>query len=98
MDEIWKILKSVYGLVKSGRLWQLQIVDLLLNYGFHSIPGVPQIFIPRRNGRIQLLLAKDVDDILIASSRETTDAFFASLSAKFKVGSHVTSGKIKFDG
>ena len=44
------------------------------------------------------MIAKVVDDILIAGSREASSRFYSELSAKFKVGSHVTSAKMKFNG
>lgn len=39
IDEILKLLKPAYGLVKSGRLWQLCIEEWLLDLCFNTIPG-----------------------------------------------------------
>lgn len=98
IDELWKLLKPAYGLVEGGRLWQLRIEEWLLDYGFSSIPGLPQFFILRRDGNTCLLLAKVVDDILIAGTKDKSEIFYTRLKDEFKVGSHVTDGVMKFNG
>lgn len=100
VDEIWKLIKPAYGLVESGRLWQLCVEEWMLDYGFTTIPGLPQFFILRREGRICLLVAKVVDDILIAGTDEASKLFYEDISNRFKVGTYVNgAGKeFKFNG
>jgi Reverse transcriptase (RNA-dependent DNA polymerase) len=84
---VWKILRPAYGLVESGRLWKLAIERWLFDYGFETLPGLSQFFILRDNsGRITILLAKVVDDLLLAGSVTTMNDFYKALCARFKVG------------
>jgi hypothetical protein len=63
------MLRPAYGLVESGRLWQLDIESWLADYGFTTIPGLSQMVIFRTTtGRIKLLLVKVVDDLLLSGS------------------------------
>ena len=64
IDEVWKLLNPAYGLVESGRLWQLCIEELMTVYGFETIPGLPQLFILRQASQrttVTLIAAKVVD-------------------------------------
>ena len=73
---VWKMLRPAYGLVESGRLWQLAIESWLADYGFTIIPVLSQMFILRATtGRIKLLLAKVVDDLLLAGSINSMKIF-----------------------
>ena len=41
---LWKLEKPAYGLVDSGRIWQLYAEDWLLSYGLQQLQGLPQFF------------------------------------------------------
>ena len=78
IDEVWKLLKPAYGLVESGRLWQLCIEEGMTAYGFETIPGLPQLFILRQASQrttITLIAAKVVDDILLAGTSKELGLF-----------------------
>jgi hypothetical protein len=95
---VWKILRPAYGLVESGRLWQLAIERWLFDYGFETLPGLSQFFILRDNsGRITILLAKVVDDLLLAGSVTTMNEFYKALCARFKVGRFICDRPFTFN-
>jgi hypothetical protein len=65
----------------------LAIESWLADYGFTTIPGLSQMSIFRTTtGRIKLLLAKVVDDLLLAGSINSINKFPSNLSSQFKVG------------
>jgi Reverse transcriptase (RNA-dependent DNA polymerase) len=83
---VWKRLRPAYGLVESGRLWKLAIERWLSEYGFEEVPGLSQFFVIRCNsGPITLLLAKVVDDLLLAGSVSKMPEFYTTLCGRFKV-------------
>jgi Reverse transcriptase (RNA-dependent DNA polymerase) len=95
---VWKILRPAYGLVESGRLWQLAIERWLFDSGFETLPGPSQFFILRDNsGRITVLLAKVVDDLLLAGSVTTMNEFYKALCARFKVGRFICDRPFTFN-
>jgi Reverse transcriptase (RNA-dependent DNA polymerase) len=68
-----KLLKPAYGLVESGRLWQIEVEKWIFSRGFVIITGAPQAFVLRKDGNITMILAKVVDDILCCSSPKHTN-------------------------
>ncbi len=65
--ELWKILKPAYGLVESGRLWQITVEPWMIDsYGPAVVPGLPQLFVLRdEEGPPLLLIANVIDDFLL---------------------------------
>ena len=87
IDEVWKLIKPAYGLVESGRLWQLCIEEWLSEYGFKQIAGFPQFFVLPSDGKIPgLFLVKVVDDILLAGETREIEKFSKAISKRFEVG------------
>ncbi len=84
--ELLKLLKSAYGLVESGRLWQMTVEPWLLNtYGFETIPGLPQLFVLKsNNGSLQLIVAKVVDDFLLAGLPSEISRFHRTIAKRFQ--------------
>lgn len=96
---LWKLLKPAYGLVESGRMWQLLIDQWLNNQKFEQIPGLPQLFVLRDSGgSVHMLIAKVVDDFLVASSRNQLEQFNNAISKAFKVGKFCTDDSFLFNG
>jgi len=96
--KVWKILKPVYGIVESGRLWQLTVEKWMSHQGILEVPGLPQLFIRRnRNGTLQLAIAKVVDDFLIVGIREKIEEFHEAISKRFKVGRFVLGKDLIFN-
>jgi hypothetical protein len=62
---LWRLLRPTYGLVESGRLWQLAIKKWISARDFVVVPGAPQVFVLRQSGTLKMLIVKLVDDILV---------------------------------
>ena len=84
---VWRILKPAYGLVESGRLWQLAIERWFNRQDIFEVDGLPQLFVKHdAEGKIELLIAKVVDDLLIAGKKPAVAAFHELIADRFKVG------------
>ena len=95
---VWRLLKPAYGLVESGRLWLLAIERWFSTVGIFEVPGLPQLFAKRdANGHLILIIAKVIDDLIIAGEPEVTDQFHRDISAKFKVGRYLTDPEAIFN-
>ena len=95
---LWKLLKPAYGIVESGRLWQLVSEDWLSGEGFLPISGLLQLFVRYSNrGTIEVLVAKVVDDFLIAGCARHIRQFHDSISQRFVVGSFVMNKDLVFN-
>lgn len=58
---LWKLLKPAYGIVESGRIWQLVSEDWLSNNGFLPVPGLLQLVVRYSStGTIEVMVAKVV--------------------------------------
>ena len=86
--ELWKLKKPAYSLVESGRLWQLTIEPWMIDeYKLKPVPGLPQIFFKRDLEQIPcLVIAKVVDDLLIAGKAIEIKQFKECISRRFQVG------------
>ena len=95
---LWKLLKPAYGIVESGRLWQLQVEAWMAGEGINHVIGLPQLFIKYgESGLPILIIAKVVDDMLIAGRKEEIKKFHDSISRRFKVGRFLTEGTLVFN-
>ena len=95
---IWKLLKPAYGIVESERLWQLVSEDWFSRSGFLPLPDLLQLFVRYSNaGTIEVLVAKVVDDFLIAGRTRHTQEFHDSLSQRFVAGSFVMNKDLVFN-
>jgi hypothetical protein len=65
--KVWKLLKALYGLRKSPRLWFDELVSFLKGLGFHHCPDEPCILINNDTGLILFLY---VDDLLVIARRD----------------------------
>ena len=84
---VWRILKPTYGLAESGRLWQLAIERWFNTNDIFEVDGLPQLFVKHdADGNIVLLIAKVVDDLLIAGKKPAINDFHELIKARFKVG------------
>ena len=60
--KVWKLLKALYGLRKSPKLWYKELVSFLQGHGFQPCTEEPCIMI---NNETKLVLFLFVDDMLI---------------------------------
>jgi len=97
---LWKLRKLPYGIVEAGRQWHLVAESWLMEtLKFERISGLSQIFIKRDDaGHIFLIVAKVIDDFLIAGNLESIKLFIAKAKKQFEIGTVVVDGKIKFNG
>jgi hypothetical protein len=95
---LWHLTRPAYGIVESGRLWQLAIEEWLTKQGFSHVNGLSQLFVLRSSdGHILLLLAKVVDDLLVAGSIHSMNDFHNHLCNRFKVGRFVCNESFVFN-
>jgi Reverse transcriptase (RNA-dependent DNA polymerase) len=95
---LWRLTRPAYGIVESGRLWQLAIEEWLTKQGFSHVNGLSQFFVLRSSdGQILLLLAKVVDDLLVAGSIPSIQDFHNHLCNRFKVGRFVCNESFVFN-
>lgn len=81
----WKLLKALYGLRKSPKLWFDELVSFLNGLGFHHCPDEPCILINKDTGLILFLY---VDDLLVIGRQECIlhiDQFKAALNSKYGI-------------
>lgn len=82
---VWKLSKPAYGLVESGRLWQLAIERWLSDERYIEVPALPQLFIERRtDGRIGVAIAKVFDDLLIVGSSSDLENFHEEITPLYR--------------
>lgn len=67
-DHVWKVVRSLYGMKQSGRIWNQTLNSQMVAWGFHPLPCEPCMYI-RQTGDDVVIAAVHVDDFLtIASS------------------------------
>jgi Reverse transcriptase (RNA-dependent DNA polymerase) len=95
---LWRLTRPVYGIVESGRLWQLAIEEWLTKQGFSHVNGLSQLFVLRSSdGQILLLLAKVVDNLLVGGRIPSMQTFHNHLCNRFKIGRFVCNEYFVFN-
>lgn len=81
----WKLLKALYGLRKSPKLWFDELVSFLRGLGFNHCPDEPCILINNETGLILFLY---VDDLLVIARQECINQinqFKAAVNNKYGI-------------
>lgn len=95
----WLLLAAAYGLVNANAKFQSQSNDLIRSIGLSHISLVPQLFHLVEKGELVLLVAKSVDDLLIAGVPESTKKFLSRFNSRFSFRTVVSGpGILKFYG
>ena len=96
---VWKLLVPAYGLVESGRLWQLAAEEWLFStFKVECVPGLVQLFVLHNEmNEVKLHMAKVVDDFLLAGHHDAISEFHKTISRKFKIGRFVTGSEFVFN-
>ena len=82
---ICRLLKSLYGLKQSGRLWNQNVIKVFKSLGFTQLNGDPSILIRQSNKEITLVSVY-VDDFLLASHTiATLEAVKKELAKEYNV-------------
>ena len=76
-------IRDRYGLKQSGRQWAGLLVETVVEYGMEQCRTDPCVFCMVVDGKVQLIMAVHVDDIVIAGSDESCRYFHAALVTKF---------------
>jgi Reverse transcriptase (RNA-dependent DNA polymerase) len=95
---LWRLLRPAYGLVESGRLWQIAIEKWIFARDFVVVPGAPHVFILRQSGTSKILIVKVVDDILVCGPPDEIQAFYKDLSRTYKLNPLRTGSRVRFSG
>lgn len=83
---VWQRKTYAYGLVESGRMWQLVLQDWIASMILLGVAALPQLFIQLDNeSNITPEIAKVVDDFLIFGPRKTIEDFYAAMGSRFKI-------------
>ncbi|GKU14610.1 unnamed protein product, partial [Fusarium langsethiae] len=83
--KVWRLLKALYGLRKSPKLWFNELASFLKDLGFQYCPDEPCILI---NNETQLILFLYVDDLLIIAQPEylqRVNKFKAAVHSKYEI-------------
>lgn len=82
---VCRLIKGLYGLKQSGRLWYHKLGETLEEIGFTQIKSGPSIYIWEHDG-VRVILPVFVDDVTLVSSSKSKIAQVKKLLAKkFKV-------------
>lgn len=76
----WLLLSAAYGLVNANDKFQVQSDKLITDLRFVPAPLILQLFLLRRNGALTVVLAKIVDDILLAGPSSVTVPIVAAFN------------------
>ena len=85
LGKVWKLLKALYGLRKSPKLWFNELVSFLRGLGFRHCPDEPCILINNETGLILFLY---VDDLLVIARQECIhqiNQFKAAVNSKYGI-------------
>ena len=81
--KIIRLNRSLYGLKQSGRQWAGLLVETVVEFGMEQSRADPCVFRMVMDGKVELIMAVHVDDIVIARSDKTCRDSHAALITKF---------------
>jgi len=86
---LWLLKATVYGIASAGRKWQRVSDEAMIKVlGLEMVVGMPQLFIKRDRSMVVLLIAKYVDDIIVAALNDEWLLFAKDgCSQCFEIGS-----------
>ncbi len=67
----YKLRKAIYGLKQAGRQWHLTLHKQLTSFGYRQLRSEPCLYV-RGEGSAMVLVLVYVDDLAIATAREST--------------------------
>ena len=80
----WSCEKAIYGHPKSGRAWNIHLVNALTDYGFHQFRSDQCVFSKWESNSVFSIICVHTDDVLIFSnSKVYGDKIRADLLAMF---------------
>lgn len=88
-NKIWHLLKPVYGLTDSSRLWYLTIRNKLIELGLEVSPHDQGLFYLHTDN-LSAIIILFVDDLLVTGKEEIVKAIKSSIKEMFVIGSEAT--------
>ena len=80
--KVYRLLKALYGLPQSGRIWNKTFERFIKSLGFVNIREDVCVFILAREGRVVAILALYVDDFLIGTDSDNAEAWLIKETTK----------------
>ena len=87
----WRLVRPIYGLTISGKLWSQHLSKVLVEDGWEAIDGLPDVWRKCVDGDIALLVIY-VDDLVMGGRRHRRH--WASLQAKLELEDPATVSKV----
>jgi hypothetical protein len=82
---VWKLVKSLYGLKQAGRMWNREMHESMVEWGFRRLLCEWCVYVRVVDG-VTNLVAIHVDDMVAAAStRAANDLFKAQLRSKWDI-------------
>jgi len=82
----WKLNKAIYGLKQSGREWNKELNNFLMNLGFKQLVSELCLYVKRSNSNIiNCILGVYVNDILIAGKSKEINITKNKIKNRFKI-------------
>ena len=94
---LWKLHRTVYGLVDAARAWYLKVKQELVKIGFKVSEYDKGFFTYRRNEIVEGIVCVHIDDFLYCGSDYFISKVMCKVSDMFSIGSRST-GSFKYVG
>ena len=85
-NKVWRLKKTVYGLMDASRVWFLKVTKELTNFGCRSLETDPAVFTLSKNSELQGILVCFVDDMLYGGSAIFLEQVIEKLHETLTVG------------
>ena len=88
--ELWRILRSAYGLAEAPRLWYERAKECLTECGFEELAFAPATFVLRvkaakKGWEVRAVLCLHVDDGLLAACRRHAEEIRKEIDKRFQI-------------
>lgn len=99
-DVLWLLLAAAYGLENANAKWQVKSDSALASLGLIQSSAIPQLFVHTdRNGNIDMIVIKMVDDILATGQDDVLKSFVTDFGGPFALGEIMHGpGQLRFFG
>ena len=85
-DRVWLLLKSLYGLKQTGRVWNRRLHHFLVTQCKFDRTGADPCVYTRRDGSTVILIGLHVDDMVIAhNDDDACNALMTMLAGEFEI-------------
>ena len=88
-DEVWQLLKGLYGLKEASFLWFKEVTAFFKSQGGQVLTGDLAAFVFHQNGQLTGLVVIHVDDITMTGKQTWLDSITQELRQRFKISKEV---------